>query len=80
MLLTWQDRGEKMPHMIRPFIDDVFFLWRQGEEELSRFTEHIISFHQTIKFEVIKGESYNFQIRSINFLDLKIWIDSDYTQ
>ena len=80
MLLTWQDRGEKMPHMIRRFIDDVFFLWRHGEEELSRFTEHIISFHQTIKFEVIKGESYNFQISSINFLDLKIWIDSDYTQ
>ena len=80
MLLTWQDRGEKMPHMIRRFIDDVFFLWRQGEEELSRFTEHIISFHRTIKFEVIKGESYNFQISSINFLDLKIWIDSDYTQ
>ena len=77
MLLSWQEGGEKMPHMLRRFIDDVFFLWRHGEEELLRFTEHINSFHRTIKFEVVKGESYNFQTRAINFLDLKIWIDSN---
>ena len=32
MLLSWQDGGENMPHMLRRFIDDVFFLWRHGEE------------------------------------------------
>ena len=28
-------------------------------------------------FDVIRGESYNFETRSINFLDLKIWMDEE---
>ena len=39
------------------------------------FTSHLNSCHPTIKFEVKPGESYNFTTRSINFLDLTIWID-----
>ena len=42
-----------------------------------KFTNHLNCFHTTIKFDVVKGESYNFATRSINFLDLKIWIDED---
>ena len=42
---------------------------------LKLFTSHLNSLHPTIKFEVKPGESYNFTTRSINFLDLTIWID-----
>ena len=77
MLLSWERQDGLLPHLLRRFIDDVFFLWRHGEEELVKFTNHLNSFHRTIKFDVVKGESYNFDTRSINFLDLKIWIDDE---
>ena len=64
MLLSWERQDGLLPHLLRRFIGDVFFLWRHGEEELVKFTNHLNSFHRTIKFEVIKGESYNFDTRS----------------
>ena len=39
------------------------------------FTSHLNACHPTIKFEVIPGESFNFTTRTINFVDLTIWID-----
>ena len=40
---------------IRPFywkryIDDVFFVWTESEEEFFQFQDHLNSFHQTIEF------------------------------
>jgi len=75
MMRAWQMRGGSLPHMLKRFIDDIFFLWRDGEEHLKQFIAHLNGFHRTIKFEVTQGESYNFQTRAISFLDLKIWID-----
>ena len=76
MLQTWehQERGP-LPHMLKRFIDDVFFLWQHGEQELDRFVSYLNLFHRTIKFDVVKGESYDFTTRTINFLDVRIWID-----
>ena len=64
-----------MPHLLKRFIDDVFFLWSHGREALKKFITHLNGFHRTIKFEVVEGESYNFETRAINFLDLTVWID-----
>ena len=75
ILLAWAQQDGPLPHMLRRFIDDLFFLWRHGEEELKRFFNHLNASHRTIKFEVVQGESYNFTTRSINFLDLTVWID-----
>ena len=75
MLLSWERQGGLLPHLLKRFIDDVFFLWPHGEAELKRFVTHLNAFHRTIKFDIVEGESYNFRTRSINFLDLKIWID-----
>ena len=75
MLLGWQNKGGPMPHLLKRFIDDIFFLWGHGKEELKKFIAHLNGFHRTIKFEVVEGESYNFETRAINFLDLTIWID-----
>ena len=69
--------GGSLPALLRRFIDDVFFLWRHGEAELLRLVSHLNSFHRTIKFEVKPGESYNFNTRSINHLDLTVWIDEE---
>ena len=77
MLKAWQRDGGSLPHMFKRFIDDLFFLWRHGEAHLKQFVAHINSFHRTIKFEVVEGESFNFHTKAINFLDLKIWIDED---
>ena len=32
------------------YIDDIFFIWTSDEESLTRFIDHINSFHRTIKF------------------------------
>lgn len=64
-----------MPYLWRRFIDDVLFFWRGTEESLLQFVAHLNASHATIKFECKPGESYNIATRSINFLDLTIWVD-----
>ena len=32
------------------YIDDVFFIWTDGEQKLSSLVEYISSYHQTIQF------------------------------
>ena len=75
MLCSWNLTGELMPHLWKRFIDDVLFFWRGSEENLLKFVAHLNASHPTIKFEIKPGESYNFNTRAINFLDLTIWID-----
>jgi hypothetical protein len=48
------------------YIDDVFFIWNQGEESLHTFLNHINSFHSTIKF------TSEFSHNQVNFLDVTI--------
>ena len=61
------------PHLWRRYIDDIFFLWYGTEEELLRFIEHCNKSHETIKFTF----DYNFKTRSVDFLDIHIWIDHE---
>ena len=75
MLLSWEGQGGLLPHMWRRFIDDIFLLWRHGEEDLLKFITHLNASHHTIKFEMVPGESYNYTTRAINLLDLKVWIN-----
>jgi hypothetical protein len=70
ILATWL--GTK-PHLWKRYIDDIFFLWYGTEEELLRFIEHCNSSHETIKFTF----DYNFKTRSVDFLDIHIWIDHE---
>ena len=75
MLASWEQTGGVMPHLWKRFIDDILFFWQGSEESLLAFINHLNSCHPTIKFEVVPGDSYNFTTRSVNFLDLTIWID-----
>ena len=34
------------------YIDDIFCLWQHGEDELEKFTTHLNSVHETIKFTI----------------------------
>ena len=60
-----------MPHLWRRFIDDIWFLWYHGEEELQRFIAHLNSSHRLIKFTA----TYDIQKRSVPFLDTVVMID-----
>ena len=48
------------------YIDDIFFIWKHGEESLRVFTDQINLFHPAVKFiaEYSKEE--------VDFLDLNI--------
>ena len=48
------------------FIDDVFFIWMHGEEELKSFINHLNSSHETIKFTSEQSRD------SISFLDVQV--------
>ena len=48
------------------YIDDVFFIWTQGEEQLSSFVEYINIYHQTIKFTTDKSRD------SVIYLDVSV--------
>ena len=70
MLAAWV--GSKV-HMWRRFIDDIFFIWKGSEEELKEFMEHCNNYHPTIKFTF----NYDLNTRSVDFLDIHIWIDTN---
>ena len=54
----------------RRFIDDILLIWTGSEEELKEFLAFMDSIHPTIKFT----SDYNFQTKSVAFLDTRITI------
>ena len=48
------------------YIDDVFFIWTHGKEELENFMEELISFSDHIKF------TFESDKENINYLDVNI--------
>ena len=57
---------ELKPYLWWRYIDDIFFLWENGEEKLKEFIEHLDEKHPTIKFTT---EWYQ---TSINFLHVTV--------
>ena len=60
----------KQPLVWLRFIDDIFFIWPHGQEELTQFVSHLNCVHKTIKFTAETSPS------SVNFLDTVISVDS----
>ena len=77
MLGDWRLRGGVQPRMWKRYIDDIKFLWTGSEAELMEFVKHLNSFHPTIKFKCKNGSNYNFETRSVDFLDTTMWIDQN---
>ena len=48
------------------YIDDIFFVWTQGENSLKNFMMEFNNFNPNVKF------TYEFSEASINFLDLNV--------
>ena len=53
------------------YIDDIFCLWQQGEEELEKFITHLNSVHETIMFTIEKSRT------SVSFLDTEVHLDNN---
>ena len=70
MLTSW--KGIK-PHLYKRYIDDIFFFWTGTERQLLKFIEHLNNFHPYLKFKA----SYNFETKSVEFLDTVISIDKN---
>ena len=54
------------------YIDDIFCLWQHGEDELKKFTTHLNSVHETIKFTIEKSRT------SVSFLDTEVHLDNNH--
>ena len=53
------------------YIDDIFFIWTHGEQELQNFLRSLNEFHTDIKF------TYESSKESIAFLDLKVTVKNN---
>ncbi len=53
------------------FIDDIFFAWTHGEDELLEFIHYLNHCHETIKF------SHEYSYSEVIFLDTRLYFDSD---
>ena len=58
------------PVFWRRFIDDVFFIWTEGEESLKEFMGLMNSFHDTIKF------TFDWSHSQVNFLDVNVMLNN----
>ena len=56
------------PHMWRHYIDDIYFLWKGGEEQLLQFLDHLNAQNPFIQYTI----TYNTKTKSIPFLDTRI--------
>ena len=54
------------------YIDDIFFIWNHGEENLKVFMNHFNNFHPNIKF------TYDSSKESVIFLDLRVKSDNNH--
>ena len=61
------------PRLYKRYIDDIFLLWTGSENELLKFISHLNKFHPFLKFKA----SYNFETRTVEFLDTLISITND---
>jgi hypothetical protein len=52
------------------YINDILLIWTGTEEELKKFLAFIDTLHPTIKFT----SDYDFQTKSVSFLDTRITI------
>ena len=57
---------EKKPMIWWRYIDDIIFIWEDGEESLKVFIEQINMFHSTITFTA------KYSKEEVNFLDVNI--------
>ena len=55
------------------FIDDILFWWTGTLGDLLIFINFMNSVHPSIKFTY----NFNFATRSVNFLDMRIWVDDE---
>ena len=70
MLKSWKGL---LPRLFKRYIDDIFFLWSGNEQDLKKFINHLNNFHPYLKFKA----NYNFETKSVEFLDTVISISSE---
>ena len=61
------------PLLWKRFIDDIFFIWTYGEDELLQFVKHLNDCHTTIKFTLETS------LEHVSFLDITIKKKTDGT-
>jgi hypothetical protein len=61
------------PLLWKRFMDNIFLVWTNGEKTIQSFTEHLNSFHPTIKFEVTHST------KTVNFLYTTVYITPQNT-
>ena len=70
------DERHVYTHHLQPlawyrYSDNIFCLWQHGEDELEKFTTHLNSVHETIKFTIEKSRT------SVSFLDTEVHLDNN---
>ena len=63
------EQQEIKPWVWLRYIDDIFFVWLEGEDKLLQFLNRLNAFHPGLKF------TYEYSQTKVNFLDVSVGID-----
>jgi hypothetical protein len=64
------EQQEIKPWVWLRYIDDIFFVWLEGEDKLLQFMKRLNAFHPGLKF------TYEYSQTKVNFLDVSVGIDA----
>jgi hypothetical protein len=60
------EQQEIKPWVWLRYIDDIFFVWLEGEDKLLQFMKRLNAFHPGLKF------TYEYSQTKVNFLDVSV--------
>ena len=64
------EKAKVKPQIWWRYIDDIFFIWEDGEETLKEFLDYLNSCHPSIKFTA------EYSVEKVNFLDVQVIKDN----
>ena len=66
----------KKPLVWLRFLDDIFFIWTHGEEELTSFIQYMQDYSESMKIKTILKYDIHYSTQHVNFSDTTIKLEN----
>ena len=77
MLKSYEQSTGKKPLIWLRYLDDIFFIWRHGENELTSFIQYLQNYSYSMKMKTTLKYDVHYSTQSVNFLDTTIKLEND---
>ena len=76
MLQGYEQKTGKKPLVWLRFLDDIFFIWTHGEEELTSFIQYMQDYSESMKIKTTLKYDIHYSTQCVNFLDTTIKLEN----